>query len=191
MVVRVPDLEGPVVALCWAQAPNMERCDRRKGHLGPHSWESVGRSRSAIVASGLGVGSVTLLLFLLARALWAQDLTTELAFFLRDLRNMQSANTTTVDGATTFATTATYVGRITLACTGAETINTITGAVAGTRLYIHNTDTDCTLADDDADTAANAIDLTGTATNDVGAAKKVIVLLYNGTDWEQIGESDN
>ena len=121
----------------------------------------------------------------------AQDITTELAFFLRDLRAMQSNTTTTVDAATTFATSATYLGRITLACTGAETINTITGAVTGTRLIIHHTDTDCTMADDDAATAANAIDLTGVATNLVGAAKLVIVLVYNGTDWEQMSGSDN
>ena len=121
----------------------------------------------------------------------AQDLTTELAFFLRDLRNMQTNSTTTVDAATTFAVAGSYEARITLACTGAEAIDTITGAVTGMRLYIHNTDTDCTLNDDDAATAANAIDLTGVATNDVGAAKKVIGLLYNGTDWEQFTESDN
>lgn len=121
----------------------------------------------------------------------AQDLTTELAFFLRDLRNMQSNTTTTVDAATTFAVTGTYYARITLACTGAESIDTITNGVTGMRLYIHNTDTDCTLNDDDAPTAANAIDLTGAITNDVGAAKKVLVLLYNGTDWEEVTESDN
>ena len=39
-------------------------------------------------------------------------------------------------------------------------------------------------------TAADAIDLTGAAT-DVGAAKKIIGLIYNGTDWMQIYESDN
>lgn len=121
----------------------------------------------------------------------AQDLTTELAFFLRDLRNMQSATTVTVDAATTFAASGTYYARVTLACTGAETIDTITGGVAGMRLIIHHTDTDCTLNDDDAPTAANAIDLTGAATTDVGAAKKNIVLLFDGTSWEEISESDN
>lgn len=136
----------------------------------------------------LGVVIMTLLLVVIGQA---QDLTTELAFFLRDLRAMQSATTTTVDAATTFAVTGSYEARITLACTGAETINTITSGVTGMRLYIHNTDTDCTIADDDAPTAADAIDLTGAATNDVGAAKKVIGLLYNGTDWEQFTESDN
>ena len=96
--------------------------------------------------------------------------------------------TVTVDGATTFAVASSHT---VLACTGAETINTITGGVTGMVLYLVNNDTDCTLADDDAATAANAIDLTGTATNDVGAAKKVVTLFYNGTDWEQMGESDN
>lgn len=94
----------------------------------------------------------------------------------------------TVDGATTFAVTSDYVG---LVCTGAETINTITGGVAGMRLLIHHTDTDCTIADDDAATAADAVDLTGTGTNDAGLAKKVLLLLYNGTSWEEIAESDN
>jgi hypothetical protein len=94
----------------------------------------------------------------------------------------------TVDAATTFALQSDY---ITLACTGAETINTITGGFTGLRVYVEHTDTDCTIADDDAATAANAVDLTGTATNDVGAAAKVIVLLYNGTHWYQVGESDN
>lgn len=136
-----------------------------------------------------GVGLVAGLLS--ATATIGQDLTTELSFFLRDLRAMQSRPTVTVDAATTFATTSTYIGYIVLACTGAETINTITGAVTGTRLYIENTDTDCTIADDDDPTAANAIDLTGVATSDVGAAKKLIGLIYNGTDWGQFFESDN
>lgn len=94
----------------------------------------------------------------------------------------------TVDADTTFAVTS---DRITLACTGAETINTITGGVAGMHVTIEQTDTECTIADDDNPTAANAIDLTGTATNDVGAVKKLIVLYYNGTDWWQVAESDN
>lgn len=38
-VIKVPDLPGPVVQLCWHQAPDRTRCDRMKGHLGPHSWE--------------------------------------------------------------------------------------------------------------------------------------------------------
>lgn len=93
-----------------------------------------------------------------------------------------------VDVATTFAVTSDY---ITLACTGPETINTITGGQTGMRLVIEQTDIDCTIADDDDPTAANAIDLTGVATNDVGAAKKTITLLYTSTDWLQVSESDN
>lgn len=93
----------------------------------------------------------------------------------------------TVDGATTFAITSGYIS---LACTGAETINTITGGITGMELIIEHTDTDCTIADDEDPTAANAIDLTGAA-SDVGAVGKVIRLLYNGTHWLQTGESDN
>ena len=91
----------------------------------------------------------------------------------------------TVNGATTFAVTSSYV---TLACTGAETINTITGGTAGLIVYLENTDTECTIADDDDVTAANAIDLIGTATSDVGAVNKVITLLYTGTYWVQTAE---
>ena len=96
--------------------------------------------------------------------------------------------TATVDAATTFAATEISV---VLVCTGAETINTITGGLAGMRLYIENTDTECTLADDDDATAADAVDLTGTASNDVGAVNKMIVLYYTGTYWLQVAESDN
>ena len=84
--------------------------------------------------------------------------------------------TVTVDSATTAAIT---TSQITLACTGAETINTITGGVQGMRLLILHYDTDCTLADDDDATAADAIDLTGTATFDVGAVNKVIELVLD------------
>ena len=58
-------------------------------------------------------------------------------------------------------------------------------------VYLENTDTECTIADDDDPTAADAVDLTGSATNDVGAVKKIIGLIYNGTDWLQLLESDN
>lgn len=95
----------------------------------------------------------------------------------------------TVDAATTFAlTTSDY---ITLACTGAETINTITGGVSGVLLIVEHTDTECTIADDDSATAANAVDLTGATANDIGAVAKVITLLNNGTHWLQVSESDN
>lgn len=39
--IRVPDIEGPTAQLCWTQAPDMTRCDRKKGHAGPHSWERL------------------------------------------------------------------------------------------------------------------------------------------------------
>lgn len=98
-----------------------------------------------------------------------------------------SRTTVTVDGATTFALASAY---IVLACTGAETINTITGGKTGMILLLENTDTECTIADDENPTAADAIDLTGAA-NDVGAVAKVIALLYNGTHWLELYESDN
>jgi len=107
---------------------------------------------------------------------------------LRDLLNPQRL-LVTVDGATTFAVPSSRY--LVLACTGAETINTITGGRVGLQLVIEHTDTECTLADDDDPTAANAIDLTGTATTDVGAVAKVIVLLYTGTAWLEGAESDN
>lgn len=89
-----------------------------------------------------------------------------------------------VDGVTTFAVTSSYVD---LACTGAETIDTITGGVTGQILVIQHDDTDCTLNDDDDVTAANAIDLAGAATNITGAASKTITLIYDGTAWRQVG----
>jgi hypothetical protein len=94
----------------------------------------------------------------------------------------------TVDSATTFAVTSQYM---LLSCTGAETINTITGGVTGMELSIDHTDTECTIADDDDATAADAVDLTGTGTNDAGAVNKNITLRYNGTYWVQSAESDN
>jgi len=93
-----------------------------------------------------------------------------------------------IDGVTTFAITSDH---ITLACTGAETVNTITGGEAGMRLFIEHTDTDCVIADDDAVTAANAIDLVGTGTDNTGAAKKYLMIVYDGTAWVEIAGSDN
>ena len=98
------------------------------------------------------------------------------------------AQSATVNGATTLALTA---GRLILDCTGAEQINTITGGLAGMTLIIEHGDTECTLDDDDTATAADAIDLVGTATDDVGAVNKIIVLYYNGSHWLQVSESDN
>jgi hypothetical protein len=101
---------------------------------------------------------------------------------------LSTRQSVTVDGDTTFAITSSYV---LLACTGAETINTITGGSTGVELVLEHTDTDCTIADDDDPTAANAVDLTGAATNDAGAVNKIITLRYNGTYWLQVSESDN
>lgn len=108
---------------------------------------------------------------------------------LRVVSNLSFFNrpTVTVDGATTFAASASYV---VLACTGPETISTITGGNPGMYLIIENTDTECTIADDNDPTASDAIDLTGSA-NDTGAVAKVIALIYNGTSWLELYESDN
>lgn len=38
-IIDVPDVEPPIMKLCWKQAPTMERCDRRAGHGGLHVWE--------------------------------------------------------------------------------------------------------------------------------------------------------
>jgi hypothetical protein len=39
--MKVPDVESPKEFLCYKQAPNMTRCDRKKGHEGLHSWEAA------------------------------------------------------------------------------------------------------------------------------------------------------
>lgn len=136
-----------------------------------------------LVAFALGAACFT------ALPVVGQDLTSDLAFLLRGTVPQTAV---TVDGATTFSVSPRFPFHyISLACTGAETINTITGGRQGLVLYIANTDTDCTIADDDDATAADAVDLTGAASNDVGAVKKVLVLIYNGTDWEEVTESDN
>lgn len=100
---------------------------------------------------------------------------------------LESHGTITVDGASTFALTGAFN---VLACTGAESISTITGGMTGSLLYLEDTDTDCTLVDDDAPTASNALNLTGTG-NDVGAAGKLVVLIYDGTAWLEVTESAN
>ena len=101
------------------------------------------------------------------------------------LLNLPVRQSVTVDGVTTFAITSSY---ITLACTGTETINTITGGTTGTLLYIDHGDTECTLASDADPTAANAMALLA---SDVGAVNKTIVLMHNGTYWQELSESDN
>lgn len=88
-----------------------------------------------------------------------------------------------VNGATTFAVTRNVIN---LTCTGAETINTITAGVSGQLLTLIHEDTDCTIADDDPATATDAIDLIGTASNNVGAASKVVTLVYDGSKWFEV-----
>ena len=38
-IIKVPDIVGPTEQLCWKQSRLLTRCDRRKGHQGPHSWD--------------------------------------------------------------------------------------------------------------------------------------------------------
>ena len=89
-----------------------------------------------------------------------------------------------VDGASTFVVTRNVIN---LTCEGAESIDTITAGISGQLLTLIHQDTDCTLNDDDPATASDAIDLLGTATNSVGAASKAIQLVYNGSNWFEIG----
>ena len=37
--VKVPDVEGPTMPLCYKSSELMTRCDRVKDHRGMHSWE--------------------------------------------------------------------------------------------------------------------------------------------------------
>ena len=139
-----------------------------------------------LIYSVTGLTLVLLLASFWPRPVQGQDLTTDLANFLAGLHPRVA---TAVDGATTFAVTGRFGWHnVVLSCTGAETINTITGGKAGGVLYLENTDTDCTLADDDSVTAADAIDLSGTATNSVGATANIVVLVYDGTSWLQVAE---
>lgn len=136
----------------------------------------------------LAVGALLVALAWVSRPVPAQDLSTDLALLLRGTVPQVAV---TVDSAATFSVSPRFPWAfIVLACTGAEAIDTITGGRQGLVLYIEHTDTDCTLNDDNTATAADAMDLTGSA-NDVGAAAKVTVLIYNGTHWYEITESDN
>jgi hypothetical protein len=38
-IVNVADIEGPTVQLCYSQSTLLTRCDRKKGHGGPHTWQ--------------------------------------------------------------------------------------------------------------------------------------------------------
>ncbi|KKL19748.1 hypothetical protein LCGC14_2462350, partial [marine sediment metagenome] len=89
-----------------------------------------------------------------------------------------------VDGASTFVVTRNVIN---LTCEGAESIDTITAGISGQLLTLIHQDTDCTLNDDDPATASDAIDLLGAASNSVGAASKVIQLVYNGANWFEVG----
>ena len=43
-VVRVPDVPGVVVRLCYKQdLKTFDRCDRAEGHKGRHSWQLYDR----------------------------------------------------------------------------------------------------------------------------------------------------
>lgn len=144
---------------------------------------------SAVAIGVVGAGLLMVGAGLGEERVAAQDVTTDVSLLLRGTIPRVSV---TVDGATTFAISPRMPwAYVLLACTGAETIDTITGGRQGTVLIVEHSDTDCTIADDDTPTAANAIDVTGVATNDVGAAAKVMLFVFTGTSWMEIGESDN
>ena len=159
--------------------------------IGEAGVKLTGDTDGALTFLGLGNGTdedLTLNLDDVANTVGVSSSTGVTSLDMQEIAIVNNENSVTVDGATTFAITSPFV---TLACTGAETINTITGGITTMILTIRHTDTDCTIADDDAATAANAVDLEGTATNLVGAAKLMLQLYYNGTDWEQVSKSDN
>ena len=102
----------------------------------------------------------------------------------------QAAATITVEAVTTFVATRNV---LTLECTGAESVATITrpSGVSGSGLLIlHHGDTDCTLTDTD-DGAADTIDLDEVdvaAALNVGADDRTVMLSHDGTLWRQVGK---
>ncbi|MBI2123910.1 MAG: hypothetical protein HYU04_01590 [Candidatus Wildermuthbacteria bacterium] len=74
--------------------------------------------------------------------------------------------------------------------TGTETIGTITGGVAGqTVILIFGAS--LTVTDDDSPTAANAINVAGTATNFSATATDTLTLVFDGTSWYEVARSVN
>lgn len=95
--------------------------------------------------------------------------------------------TLTIDGVTTGVVTS---SRMRLVCTGTETLTTLTGGSTGMFLELLNDDTECTLDDTDAATA-NTFSLTGANVDEVGTTGERYLFIHDGTQWQQVGESDN
>ncbi len=95
--------------------------------------------------------------------------------------------TVTLDAATAITP---LTNNFIFACTGAETLATIAGAPPGAIYTFNHFDTDCTITDDE-DNSADSIDLNGAATDLVGADDLVLSLLYNGTSWNEVTRSQN
>ena len=87
---------------------------------------------------------------------------------------------------TTFAVTRDSVD---LNCAAPQNLNTITGGVVGQRLLIFHDDGNCTIIDDNAPTAANAINMKGGGGggDNSGSVDESIVLIFNGTHWIHAG----
>jgi hypothetical protein len=56
-ITFVPDSDPPMVPLCWQQDPqSYTACDRKRGHLGLHTWERVAfltdEEHDAVTAAG-------------------------------------------------------------------------------------------------------------------------------------------
>lgn len=91
--------------------------------------------------------------------------------------------------AATFAVTRDTVD---LNCAASQSLDTITGGLNGQRLVIFHDDTNCILNNDQAPTAANAIDLSG-ASNNSGSSAEVVVIVFDGAKghWLEISSSNN
>lgn len=117
------------------------------------------------------------------------DLQVDGPLFADGLVATTPATATLADGATTIAVTTSYI-RITGDVGGNEVINTITGGVDGQRLVIQWIDGLWDLDDVDAGTA-NTCDLVGTNTDFVGTSNDTLELIFDGTNWHEVGRSVN
>ena len=75
----------------------------------------------------------------------------------------------------------------TLACTGAESVATITGGASGQYLTIKFTDANCTLTNDDTG-AANTIDLSAAFTS---SDNDTVTFINDGTSWLEVARAVN
>lgn len=102
-----------------------------------------------------------------------------------------SSSTSTITLAAAATTFAVVRNQHIVDCDGGG--NNIATITAGSNAFyvFEFVDANCTLVDDDTH-AANTIDLTGAATNQVSADDMVILLYFNGTSWYQVApESAN